>query len=92
MLRKAASVPPGARHSLAVWRSPASCGHDIDRSKAFVYQRINSGDIRAHKISGALRIHWTEWRRWVDANTSPHVPHAAESGGLRQQHDAEDQL
>lgn len=44
------------------------CGDEIHRSRAFIYQEIDKGRLRAVKMCGVKRIERQEWERWLQEN------------------------
>jgi len=51
--------------------SPAEVAHHIRRSRAYVYQRISTGEIPAVKLDGVLRIPRDGFEKWLVEHTEP---------------------
>ena len=65
-----------AERTEAEYLRPGTCARSVERSRAWAYALIASGDLRAVKVAGALRVPRDEWRRWLSENVKPVEPEA----------------
>ena len=52
-----------------VYVAPRELGRAVSRSRAYIYERINRGDIAARRVAGALRIPLREALAWIERVT-----------------------
>lgn len=55
----------------ADYLKPGTCARSVERSRAWGYALIASGELRAVRVGGVLRVPRDEWRRWLAENVRP---------------------